>query len=225
MRSAQMLNRPCLALLLAGVAVALPSCAREINEIRSEKYIGQPQRPVAVTPSVVTLPLRTTADGRRLDSGSVVDLTAALESQGRLSRQAITLVPRTSRGQTIARRLGRSLIERGLPSSGLHLDRSARRGEAQGAEDLTLITEAVIVRVPDCAIADPTIWTVSPFTAVGSLGCANRANLASMVSDPRDLISSQELAGGDGIQASESVKRYHTDNVRELAKDTNFKSK
>ena len=171
------------------------------------------------------MPLRTTADGRRLDPESLVDLTGALNSQGRLRRQTITLVPRTSRGQTIARRLGRSLIDRGLPASQIRVDRSAHRGDAHGPEDLTLISEAVIVQVPECGIADPTIWTVSPYTAVGSLGCANRANLASMVSDPRDLISSRELAAGDGIQASESVKRYHTDSVRDLAKDTNFKSK
>ncbi len=52
------------------------------------------------------------------------------------------------------------------------------------AEALTLVSRAVVAEVPDCAIADPQAWTVTPFSAVGALGCANRANLARMVSDP-----------------------------------------
>ena len=82
--------------------------------------------------------------------------------------------------------------------------------------DLQVISEALVVKVPDCSIANPKTWTVKPYQAVGPLGCANRANIARMVSDPRDLMRPQTLDAGDGMTAVNAVGRYHDDELREL---------
>ncbi|MBE7244072.1 MAG: CpaD family pilus assembly lipoprotein [Actinomycetospora chiangmaiensis] len=212
---------------LAALALALAqtACTQEVNAVRASQFADAPQQAVVVGPSVVALPLHTTPDGRALTPASVADLGDALTQQGRLSNQRVTLLTHTPQGDRIARRLQRSLIDRGLPAAQLRVTRSEPGGTTDGSEALTLVSRAVVAEVPDCAIADPQAWTVTPFSAVGALGCANRANLARMVSDPRDLVRPRRLAPGDGIQADAAVGRYQKDNIRELARDSsNFKS-
>ena len=53
------------------------------------------------------------------------------------------------------------------------------------------------------------------------MGCANRANIAAMVSDVRDLRRPRTLAAADGRAAAGAVERYQTGDVRELI-DINF---
>ena len=220
-----MFDRLRLCATLVALTLALPSCTREVNAVRASKFTDLPQQAVEVTPSVVTLPLHTTPAGRGLAAESALELDDALAHQGRLSSQRVTLVSHTPQGDRVARRLGRILVDRGLPASQLRVTRSERgAADAIEGEALTLVSRAVVAEVPDCAIADPQAWTVTPFSAVGALGCANRANLARMVSDPRDLVRPHVLAPGDGIQSDAAVARYQKDNVRELSKENTFKS-
>jgi pilus biogenesis lipoprotein CpaD len=47
-------------------------------------------------------------------------------------------------------------------------------------------------------------------------GCANVANLARMVSAPRDLQQGEKLENADGHVMSEAIKRYHIGEVKEV---------
>ncbi|MGF1477073.1 MAG: CpaD family pilus assembly lipoprotein [Geminicoccaceae bacterium] len=53
------------------------------------------------------------------------------------------------------------------------------------------------------------------------LGCANDANLAAMVADPRDLIDGQPTGPADGHHQAAGVERYHTDKVKDLVVEGN----
>lgn len=211
-------TRPHRALLCASLLLTLCGCARELNDFRAERFANQPQPAIEVKPSAVSLTLQTTPSGQSLTPDSLGRLNAMLSRQGRLANQTLTLMPRTANGERIAQRIVQALAERGLPASQLRLkaDSVQALGEEGGGDDLLVVSEAVVAQIPNCAIADPERWAVFPYQAVGTLGCANRANLARMVSDPRDLIRGRPLAPGDGIQANAAIERYHTDDIREL---------
>jgi pilus (Caulobacter type) biogenesis lipoprotein CpaD len=208
--------RPRLSLLLAGLSLALPGCTEELNQMRAERFANQPQQAIGVKASALSLNLRATPSGQSLTPDSLARLNDMLNRQGRLNNQTLTLLPYTPAGERIAQRLAEALEERGLPPAQLRLKSDLREVQGAGEDDLMVISEALVAQVPDCSIADPQSWAVTPYQAVGTLGCANRANLARMVSDPRDLVRPRTLAPGDGIQASAAVQRYHTDELREL---------
>jgi len=214
-----------LPLVLAGSILFLSACSEEINAIRADRFANTPRTAVEVRPSAVSLNLRVTPNGRSLAPDSLVKLNKMLKGQGRLSLQTLTLLPYTPAGERFARRLAGVLAKQGLPPAQLtvkadFVDASETGGTVK-TDDLMVVSEALVATVPDCSIADPDNWAISPYRAVGTLGCANRANLARMVSDPRDLIRPRMLAPGDGIQADSAVGRYHSDDVRELP-DINF---
>lgn len=103
-----------------------------------------------------------------------------------------------------------------IPDSSATSKTAAPSAAEDVAWDLELRSDAIAVTVPDCKIADPHMWGIKPYSAIGSLGCANRANLALMVADPRDMVQPQALAPVDGIIAEQAVDRYHDDDVKEL---------
>ena len=82
--------------------------------------------------------------------------------------------------------------------------------------DLELISEAYVVHAPECEVADPTRWTIEPYEAVGTLGCANNANIAMMVSDPKDLLRPRALEGADGTASNLAVQKYQTGDQEDL---------
>ena len=51
---------------------------------------------------------------------------------------------------------------------------------------------------------------------MGALGCANNANIARMVSDPRDLVRPRPLEPGDGEAAVLAVRKYQTGDTEDL---------
>lgn len=211
------MSRPSLlAPLLAILALTLPACTQELNGVRADMFANPPQPPIEVKPSAVSMNLRTTPSGQSFTPESLAKLNDMLNRQGRLSNQTITLLPYNAQGERIAQRLSEVLTERGLPASQLNLRFDLRDAEGAGEDDVMVVSEAIVAQVPNCAIADAQGWAVTPYSAVGTLGCANRANLARMVSDPRDLVRPRTLDPADGIQANAAVQRYHTDNVREL---------
>ena len=212
------LSRLCL--LLPGFLPVLSGCAQKVNEVRADRFVNQPQLAVEARPSAVGLNLHTTPNGQSFTTESLARLNKMLRGQGRLRNQTITLMPSSPAAERIAGRLAKVLKKHGLPSTQLHVKAASVNGPTSADEDkngdLLVISEAIVAKIPECSIADPDIWTISPYRAVGTLGCANRANIARMVSDPRDLIRPRKLAPGDGVQAGAAVQRYHTDDVREL---------
>lgn len=206
-----------LSLLLVGMALVLPGCSQQVNDIRADMFANNPQRGVTVKPSAVSVNLKATPAGQSFTTESLTRLNDVLNRQGRLNQQTLTLLPYNDSGEKIAQRLSRTLAERGVPTTQIVLRQDLRDMDGGPDSDLMVISEALVVQVPDCGIADPQAWAVSPYTAVGTLGCANRANLARMVSDPRDLLRPRTLAPGDGNHASAAVQRYHSDDIRDLA--------
>ena len=89
-------------------------------------------------------------------------------------------------------------------------NRQARLSGPPRELGLELISEAYVVHAPECVVADPTRWTIEPYEAVGTLGCANNANIAMMVSDPKDLLRPRALEGADGTASNLAVQKYQT---------------
>lgn len=206
--------RPLLSLL--ALSVLLVGCDRQLNQMRENRFTPyKTAEAPTVAPSALVASLKANGNGS-FTAESLENLNTLLQAQGRLRQQTLTLQPYTPSGERLAQRLASVLSEQGAVAEQVIVMPS--RLEAPEAEewDLQVVSEALVVKVPDCTIADPKAWTVKPYQAVGPLGCANRANLAAMVSDPRDLVRPQALDGGDGINAVGAVGRYHDDEVREL---------
>lgn len=211
-----MAYHPRLALVAAVLTVSLSACTEQLNSVRADMFANPPQPGIEVKPSAVSLNLRTTPAGQSFTPESLKKLNELLNRQGRLTNQTITLLPYNPAGEQMAERLSRVLAERGLPPSQLIMRDDLRNAAQAGGDDLMIVSEAIIVQVPDCSITDPKAWAVTPYSAVGPMGCANRANLARMVSDPRDLVRPRTLDAADGTRANAAVQRYHTDDVRDL---------
>lgn len=199
---------------LLAATLLLGGCDHQINQIREGRLapFEQAMAPT-VKPSALMAELHANAGGS-LTPDSLANLNTLLRSQGRLHNQTLTLRPYTPAGETLSQRLASVLRELGAPAGQVIVAPVQLR--AGNGADLQLISEAMVVNVPDCAIADAGNWTVKPFQATGQLGCANRANIARMVSDPRDLARARALDSADGNTAVNSVTRYYNDQPREL---------
>lgn len=201
---------------LLAVALLLAGCDHQINQMRENRFqpYNQAQAP-SVKPQALMVALHTNGSGS-LTADSLANLNTLLRSQGRLHNQTLTLRPFTPAGETVSKRLATVLRELGSPAQQIIVAPVQLRAGNASDEDLQVVSEAMVVTVPDCAVADGQSWTVKPFQATGQLGCANRANIARMVADPRDLVRAQALDSGDGNTAVNSVTRYYDDEPREL---------
>lgn len=212
------------ALLLALTVPLLAGCETAINQARINRFANTPQALPVVEPSALALALRVGADGAGLDPDSLKQLNQLLNDQGRLRAQQLSITPLTARGAQVAPRLAAALVAAGAtaPQQLPAATDAARQADASAnGWDLELQSEAMVVRGAPCAIARPQDWAIHPFAGVGQLGCANRANLAAMVSDVRDLRRPRTLAAGDGRTAAGAVERYQSGDTRELI-DINF---
>ncbi|MEQ4617099.1 MAG: CpaD family pilus assembly lipoprotein [Corticimicrobacter sp.] len=180
-----------------------------------------PAQPVAVQPQALALGLTVTEDGG-LAPDALEQVNELLRQQGRISRQTLTVAPLSTQGVPMAARLAEALRQAGasdvavLPLAGMAAQEAAL---AQGW-DLELRSESIAVQAQDCGPANKDLnrWplTSHPYWSLGPLGCANRHNLAQMVSDPRDLIQPKVLESADGVVTAEAVRRYHEDEVKDL---------
>jgi len=206
--------RPLLSLL--ALSVLLVGCDRQLNQMRESRFTPyKTAEAPTVAPSALVASLKANGNGS-FTAESLDNLNTLLRVQGRLRQQTLTLQPYTPSGERLAQRLANVLREQGAVAEQVIVMPSRLEASEAQEWDLQVVSEALVVKVPDCTIADQQAWTVKPYQAVGPLGCANRANLAAMVSDPRDLVRPQALDGGDGINAVNAVGRYHDDEVREL---------
>ena len=133
----------------------------------------------------------------------------------------LTVVPLSERGEKLARRLAEALEEAGAQEPKLAVYVNEKTGKRNFPDrrvswDLELISEAYVVHAPECEVADPTRWTIEPYEAVGTLGCANNANIAMMVSDPKDLLRPRALEGADGTASNLAVQKYQTGDQEDL---------
>ncbi|GFM81752.1 hypothetical protein PSCICN_24440 [Pseudomonas cichorii] len=200
----------CLPLLMAG-------CTAQYNELRAKRFANTPMPVTQVNPSALSVSLNTVNQGKGLTAESLENLNTMLSNQGRLKNQSLTLQPFTPAGEQMAKRLTRVLNERGADASRIILAPvQLKAAEQSGGWDLQVISEAMVAQIPDCRIANPDAWTMTPYQAVGTLGCANRANIARMVSDPRDLVRPRTLDSADGNQANNAVQRYQESKTTEL---------
>jgi len=215
--SAPAIARPA---LLLGLVLLLSACETPINKMRAGRF-GQSPQPIAATvePRAMALALQADGEGRGLTPQSLQQANQLLASQGRIAGQVLTLTPFNARGQQLAGRLSAALVRSGarkptiapLPAEAERLTEAAANGW-----DLELQSEALVVNTETCAIADSGRWAVHPYYGVGELGCANRANVARMASDPRDLQRPRTLDAADGAAAALAVQRYQTGEIREL---------
>lgn len=210
--------RPVTPLLsVLAVGLLLSGCDHSLNQMRENRFTPFNQaQAVSVKPQALVASLYV-SQGGSLTPESLANLNTLLRNQGRLKNQTLTLRPFTPAGETISQRLAAILREQGAQPQQVIVAPTQLRGKTEsGDEDLQVISEALVVTVPDCAIADPKAWTVKPYEATGPLGCANRANIARMVADPRDLARPQALDAADGTAAVNAVTRYYDDEPREL---------
>lgn len=196
-------------------ALVLSGCDSYVNQMRLNG-LGQtpPSAMPSVKPQAASVDLKLDQHGG-LTQDSLASLNQLLQQQGRLSQQTLVLTPANTRGEKIAQRLATRLVAIGIPANKINvLPVAASAANAHG--DLNVLSQALVVTVPDCRIANAQEYTVHPYQSIGPLGCATRANLAKMVADPQDLLRARPLDAGDGQAAENAVGRYYDDDIREL---------
>lgn len=207
-------------LLPLALALLLSGCGSQLNTLRAQRF-GSNEPPVApaVAPRAVALALQAAPDGNGLTAESLNAANALLTRQGRIDTQVITLTPFNARGEALAQRLAQALGRSGARSprvESVPLDAKRLAQAAEAGWDLELQSEALTVQTTRCSIAKPDDYTIHPYYGVGTLGCANRANIARMVSDPRDLARPRTLEAADGKAAAGAVDRYQNGEIRDL---------
>lgn len=212
-------------LLLAGSLLGGCALDRGIHHLRAGNFAQPRDESTTVSVQARALYLKAVPDGSGLTAESMAAANDLLTSQGPIRRQALTIVPLSPAGELIAPRLARALESAGArnPQHGEYqvdggADSEPAQALAQQHEgwDIELISEALVVDASDCVVAMPDLWTVKPYSAVGTLGCANQANIAMMVSDPRDLIRPRALGPTEGRIAAGAVERYLNGEINEL---------
>ncbi|THF67251.1 pilus assembly protein PilZ [Pseudothauera nasutitermitis] len=218
-------HRPAnLALAILPLMLLLAACETPIHAMRASRFPQTVAEAPTVEPRALALALQVSADGQGLTPESLRQANAMLGSQGRLHAQRLSITPFNARGEAFAQRLASALAASGANAPQvLAIPADAERLEVAQRQrwDLELQSEALAVITPDCSVAKPQDWMVHPYRGVGPLGCANRANIARMVSDPRDLTRPRTLEGADGSAAALAVERYQTGELRDLI-DINF---
>ncbi len=212
-------------LLAALLVIGLSACETPLNRMRMESLGNAPLPSAVVAPRAVALALRVAEDGHGLTPQSLAEANRMLFSQGRLPLQTLSITPFNARGEALAQRLAQALLRSGArqPIVKPRPVEAARLKEAQdNTWDLELQSEAMVVSLPECRVAQPDQLMLRPYDGVGRLGCATRANLAAMVSDPRDLMRPRTLDGANGAAAVAAVTRYQEGDTRDLI-DLDFK--
>lgn len=201
-------------LLFAMACTLLAGCGQTINQWREgdETVATGENYPIKVAPTVSAVSLKLDPQ-QGLSPESMHNLNSLLTNQGRLARQQLTIQPYSQPGEQFANKLHAALQQAGAVDVRVLPVTYQARAEQW---DLRVQSQALVVTVPDCRIHDPDQWTVKPYEAVGPLGCATRANLARMVSDPTDLLRAKTLDPADGETALQSIKRYQEDELKEL---------
>lgn len=221
--------RPALSSLLTLLLACfmLGGCAidRGIHSLRVNRFAQPREDGVTASVQARALYLKVSSDGEGLTRDSLSAANDLLTAQGPIRRQVLTIVPLTPAGEKVAPRLAKALEDAGaveaqlgsyVVDAGPDSNEAEELGKQQRGWDLELISEAIVMHAPDCTVAKPDLWTVSPFYAVGTLGCANQVNVAMMASDPRDLIRPRALAPAEGNVTASAVERYQKGEVNEL---------
>ncbi|RZS31561.1 CpaD family pilus assembly lipoprotein [Corticibacter populi] len=218
MRAHAFLPRPWRFAVLA-LPLLLAACESPLHAVREHRF-GSGTTPAApsVRPQALALALQAAPDGHGLTPESLQQANAMLTSQGRLSSQVLTITPFNARGELLAPRLAAALQRAGAQAPRIAPipagERLAQAGQAHW--DLELQSEALIVDVADCRIAENSAWTIHPYYGIGTLGCVNRANIARMTTDPRDLDRPRTLDATDGTVAAAAVQRYQEGDIHDL---------
>ncbi|MDB5366085.1 MAG: hypothetical protein JWM77_2012 [Rhodospirillales bacterium] len=89
-------------------------------------------------------------------------------------------------------------------------------GTADPAGAVKIAAERYIVRPPQCP--EWTAEEVAGFdnTTRANFGCANLANFAAMLADPRDLVAGRSSRYSDGAVGAAAIERYQTEKLKEL---------
>ncbi|MCB7456566.1 CpaD family pilus assembly lipoprotein [Sutterella wadsworthensis] len=191
---------------------------KTVGRVRSSNFAQTRDEALSMKVQAKSLYLRASANGSGLTDESIESANKFLLSQGPIRRQVLTVVPLSERGEKLARRLAEALEEAGAQEPKLAVYVNEKTGKRDFPDrrvswDLELISEAYVVHAPECEVADPTRWTIEPYEAVGTLGCAN---IAMMVSDPKDLLRPRALEGADGTASNLAVQKYQTGDQEDL---------
>lgn len=209
---------------LLALAMTLSACETPLNTLRVQRFAGTKAEASAAQPRALALALKTTPDGLALTHDSIEQANAMLLSQGRIQGQSLTITPFNAQGERVATRLAAALERSGAAAPAVlakPTDADQLASAAANGWDLELQSDALVIQAETCTIAQPQNWMMKPYTGVGALGCATRANIARMVSDPRDLSRPRTLDAADGRAAAAAVDRYQTGKLRDPI-DINF---
>ena len=202
------------ALLLASLTLlTITGCSQQLHNMRESRLANGP-KPEAydVKPSVRSVDLSIDQHGH-ISADSSAAANQLLNQQGALRNQHLLIIPGTDAELPNAHKIAEQLARSGALTSQLQVLQPADDGLGEG--QVQLISRALVVDIPDCR-NDSEQWTVNPYAAFNNLGCANRANIARMVSDPTDLARPQVLAPADGAHAREAITRYRENDTTEL---------
>ena len=94
------------------------------------------------------------------------------------------------------------------------------RGQGNG-DSVTVAVTQVVVIVPDCTPPTPPRGERPDM----SMGCANAANLAHMIANPRDLDRGRDVGPADGEALALGNERYRTGKIKNLVRESTRKSK
>ena len=192
--------------------LAIAAGCSPIPESQLPEYVkGQtavPDHALQVRP--VAYQFAVNLQGRPLDQQDFQAVTDFLRSHGPLANQRLVVV---DQGGLYEKKRIQGWFDR------LGINRPQVRWVRQDAEQqrLLITTEYFVVRTPDCPSSD-----VQPGTPLHkqyrspSFGCATAANLAMMVSDPRELVKGRNLAPASGTRLVGAVQRYQTNTVTPL---------
>ncbi|MFT4301944.1 MAG: CpaD family pilus assembly lipoprotein [Desulfovibrio sp.] len=215
------------------LACALYSgCAldRVVHKARATNFHDESSDTTTVGVQSKGVYLRVAPDGNGFTAQSIEEANALLTEQGPLRRQILTIVPLSPEGKRMAPRLAQALTNAGAMNpqlgsydvaGGVTSSAAQNLANQQQGWDIEIVSEALVVHAQDTTIAKPDLWTVSPYYAVGTLGKANAANRALMISDPRDILRPRSLDPAEGNVSAAAIERYQKGETRELV-DINF---
>jgi pilus assembly protein CpaD len=192
---------------LAMIVLGLTSCAEPRPEPRllAEPAALQVEKTAATHTILVNASGQASASERQRLNGFIAAIGADRP-------ESLHITVSGPQSEQRLRNVSKLLVADGVVSKKITL--VSGTGDRPGA--IKVAVERYVVRPPQCP--EWSAEEVAGFdnTTRSNFGCANLANFAAMLADPRDLLAPRYSPYGDGTVGAAAIERYQTDKLKEL---------
>lgn len=205
-----------LVLLVGVAALSLSACA---GPYVPTKWAEEEAKVIEVRAHTQTVRLSISNDTGTVTDQGLESLYQAVQKIGQPGSAEAVISPERNDYQLAVAEVRAMLTNQGLDVRNIEID-TANAGNLGTAMEVSLIGYTATVSACPNWTYPNALTTVT--SDVSNFGCATMMNLASSVSDPRDLAQGRPLGRASGVSAVAAITRYNKGETKALAKNNSM---